>query len=147
MKFLLTPELGRLAKWLRALGHDADIFKGKVPDLLAKATFEKRTVLTRWRALEGHRGTPVLSLKSDRVEGQLKELKRLRKVGLSEKSLFSRCLICNIWVKPIAKENVKTRVPPFVFKTQKDFSYCPSCGRVYWAATHWDRARHFLKDL
>lgn len=145
MTFLLTSELGKLARWLRAVGYDAAIFEGKAPDLLAKATFEKRTIVTRWRLLRGHRGTPVAWVKSDLLKEQLKELKRICKIGGFQKKLFTRCLICNVPVKPVAKEKVKRKVPPYVFQTQKDFSYCSVCKRIYWAATHWNRASAFLK--
>lgn len=147
MKFLLTPELGRLAKWLRAIGHDAALFEGTLPDLLAKATVEKRTVLSRQKALQGHKGTSVIWIQNDLLPKQLSELIKACPIRSLQKGLFTRCLLCNVPVEAIAKEEVKDKVPPYVFQTQKDFSYCPSCQRIYWAATHWQRARNFLQRL
>ena len=147
MKFLLTPELGRLARWLRATGYDAAVFEGETPDLLARATFEKRILLTRRTGLRHHRGTPVVTLLSDHIREQLKEVSRSCRLRSLQKHLFTRCLLCNVPVEPIAKEKIKRRTPPYVFKTQKDFSHCPKCGRVYWAATHWERASNFLAVL
>lgn len=147
MKFLLTPELGRLARWLRVIGYDADLFKGRIPDLLARATGENRTILTRLTSLRGHQGTPVLSIRSDQLQGQLKEIQKLRGMRWRPKNLFSRCLLCNKPVKGIRKVKVKGKVPPYVFKTQTHFSVCPECKRIYWAATHWARASKFLKEI
>lgn len=147
MKFLLTPELGRLAKWLRAMGHDAALFKGRTPDLLAKATAEGRTILTRLTSLQGHKGTPVVSIQSDQLQKQLKELKKLRGIQWPSKNLFSRCIVCNVPVEAVAKERAKGKVPPHVFQTQDNFSYCPQCRRIYWNATHWERASNFLRTI
>ena len=147
MKFLLTPELGRLAKWLRAVGYDAEVFRGRIPDLLAEATTEGRIILTRHLALRGHRGTPVRLIRNDRFDAQLTELRRSCGVHVSTKQFFLRCLLCNVPVKRIATEKVEGKVPPYVFKTQRDFSQRPSCKRLYWAATHWERASKILKTL
>jgi len=147
VKFLLTPELGRLARWLRAVGYDAEVLRGRIPDLLAKATEDGRIILTRHLALRDHRGTPIRLVRSDRFDAQLKELRRSCGIRVSTKQLFLRCLLCNVPVKRIAKEKVKGKVPPYVFKTQNDFSQCPSCQRLYWAATHWEHASQILKML
>ena len=146
MKFLLTPELGRLAKWLRAIGYDAMSVEGKVkiPQLLALATSEDRMVLTRLKRLKGHKGTPVIYISCDRIKEQVEEVKRSAGVQPTVRHLFKRCLLCNIDVKPISKEKIKQQVPPYVFETQNSFSICPSCRRIYWAATHYDRAREFV---
>jgi len=147
MKFLLTPELGKLAKWLRAIGYDAEISGGAIPDLLAKATAENRTVLTRLVRLRHHRGTPVVWIRSDQLKTQLQEIKTSCGIRLVQKKLFSRCVLCNAPVEEIAKEKVKGKVPPYVFKTMDRFSLCPRCRRIYWAATHWERASDFLRAL
>ena len=146
MKFLCTPELGRLAKWLRAIGYDAMSVEGKVnvPELLALATSEKRTVLTRLKRLKGHKGTPAIYITSDRVKEQVEEVKRSVGIQPTTKHFFKRCLLCNVEVSPIAKGRVEKRVPSYIFETQKSFSTCPSCRRIYWAATHYDRAKEFV---
>jgi uncharacterized protein with PIN domain len=39
----------------------------------------------------------------------------------------------------IGKNNVRDRVPPYVYATQELFHDCPSCGRLYWKGTHRDK--------
>jgi uncharacterized protein with PIN domain len=29
------------------------------------------------------------------------------------------------------------RVPPYVYRTQKQYMECPDCHRIYWRGTHW----------
>ena len=145
MKFLCSQELGRLAKWLRVVGYDAASVTETlgIPQLLALATVEGRTILTRLKRLRGHQGTPVVYIASDRLKDQMKEIRQLG-IRLSGQKLFTRCIVCNIPVTPISKEKVRQKVPPYVFETQGGFSRCPSCKRVYWPATHYGRAKHFV---
>ena len=44
-------------------------------------------------------------------------------------------------------EEVKDRVPPDVFKTQKEYVECPSCHRIYWKGTHWQAMNEKLARL
>ena len=45
------------------------------------------------------------------------------------------------------KEEVRGLVPPYVYRTQDKYMMCPSCGRVYWRGTHWERMRRELEDI
>ncbi|MEK7805847.1 MAG: Mut7-C RNAse domain-containing protein, partial [Planctomycetota bacterium] len=50
--------------------------------------------------------------------------------------IFTRCLVCNGLLEPVAKEKIKDKVPPYVYSTQDEFDICPQCGRIYWSGTH-----------
>ena len=39
------------------------------------------------------------------------------------------------------------RVPPFVYAAHERFALCDGCGRVYWGATHLERATRALTAL
>jgi uncharacterized protein with PIN domain len=56
-----------------------------------------------------------------------------------------RCSLCNEELQPVGKDQVRDRVPPYVFATQSSFACCPRCGRLYWPATHVERMREELK--
>lgn len=60
---------------------------------------------------------------------------------------FTRCLECNDTLIPRNKEEVKELVPPYVFLTQTQYMQCPSCLRVYWRGTHWQRMKKDLEKL
>jgi len=44
----------------------------------------------------------------------------------------------------VAKDEVRDRVPEYVWQTQREFRHCPECHRLYWGATHLD---HVLAEL
>ncbi len=44
---------------------------------------------------------------------------------------------CNQPLVERDKQQLKERVPPYVFKTQDQYMECPACCRIYWRGTHW----------
>ena len=144
MKLLADSMLGRLAKWLRLLGYDTAYFRA-LPDesLLALARAEGRLVLTRDRRLVRRRGLRALYIQSDALPEQVRQVVRdlrLRGVGRAP-----RCPMCNRELMQVAKRAIRERVPPYVYRTQSEFSRCPQCERIYWAGTHWERIRAHLR--
>lgn len=148
MKFILTKELGRLARWLRLLGFDTEYFDSDdMAHLFVTAFNEKRTIVTKIRKLSDTKSLKVIYVKSDLLKEQFIELKKKIKARVNAKGLFTRCADCNKKVFEIAKSSARDFVPEYVFKTQKKFFQCPSCAKVFWKATHWDRAKEFLDEI
>jgi len=145
MKFLVTEDCGRLARWLRLLGFDAVwIRDAPVTECYRRAYNERRVIVTRNRRLRASDLFHVVHLTSATLEEQLRQLVNDLKLALDDERLFTRCDRCNVPVKPIEKTAVKDRIPPYVFEHQAQFYTCPSCQRIYWAATHWDRVKQLL---
>ncbi len=145
MRFILTKELGRLARWLRLLGFDAAYFDSDDIKALFVAAFnEKRIVVTKRRKISGTKSLKVIYLKSDTLREQFNELRR--KIKFKTKTLFTRCADCNKRVFEVKKTSIRGLVPPYVFKTQKNFFQCPACAKIFWKATHWNRAKEFLNE-
>lgn len=146
MKFLVTEESGRLARWLRLMGYDVAL-AGRLPlsQLYRQAYNEGRIVLTRNHRVKAGSLIQVVYVESGLLEAQLRQL--IRELGLSVEEMFTRCDRCNISVEPVEKTQVKDRVPPYVYHTQEEFHQCPSCRRIYWAATHWERARRLFERV
>ena len=148
MKFILTKELGRLAKWLRILGYDAQYFiEDNRSKLIITALRENRIILTRNRRIAKPRGICLLSIKDDSVKRQIKQVIKDLKLKLEEDTMFSRCTICNEPLEFIEREKVKTKVPEYVFKTQDRFFCCMSCQRIYWQGTHWGNVSKILEEI
>ncbi|MCM8757470.1 MAG: Mut7-C RNAse domain-containing protein [Candidatus Omnitrophica bacterium] len=146
IKFILTKELGRLAKWLRILGFDTIYFKEENKGLLLLTSLrEERIILTRNQRLAKIRGPRIINIKSDNLKGQLREVLELFKID--EEKMFSRCVICNLELDHIEKEKVKGKVPEYVFQTQNNFYTCKSCGRTYWQGTHWGNVTKILEEI
>ena len=138
--------LGRLARWLRILGHDAVYFhKVEDADLVELAAREHRVLLTRdTRLVQRRAARSALLIRSHLLEDQLREMLSWKGEALLAPGLCRRCLICNTPTVPVEKSSVRSRVPAYVFKTQSRFLRCPSCGRIYWKATH---VRDMLRRL
>lgn len=141
--------LGRLAKYLRMLGFDTK-YEKEIEDkeLLRDAKDEGRVIVTRDTHLikrKDARNICILLTKND-VKNQLIELNNAIPV-FSKAAPFTRCSVCNTLLVPITKEQAGKKVPPYVFKTQNQFSYCPACDKVYWPATHIAKLTAFFKEI
>lgn len=130
--------LGKLARWLRVLGCDVEYFPfiGDA-ELVARATRTGRLILTRDTLLvrrRGARGNHFL-VSGDHFRDQLRQV--VERFAIDPAGRFlTRCLECNDLLAEIGKDNVRDRVPPYVYATQEVFRSCPLCGRLYWQGTH-----------
>lgn len=148
MKFILSKELGRLAKWLRILGLDADYFRGNNPSsLIIQALREERIILMRNQRLPQARGVKIVFIRNERIKEQLAEALKTLEIKPDPKGMFTRCIVCNEKLVDIKKEQVKDKVPEYVFKTQQVFITCPKCKRIYWQGTHWGNVRRCLEEI
>ena len=152
MKFIVDANVGKLARWLRLLGHDAVFFEGKDDgEMVAAALADERVILTRdthlmeWGVIRSGRVKAVL-IQEDDPAAQIRQVVRDLNLG-SQPRPFTICLECNSLLLEIAKADVKERVPPYVFKTQEQFMECPKCHRVYWRGTHWQAMLEKLARL
>jgi uncharacterized protein with PIN domain len=145
--FAADVMLGRLARWLRIIGHDVAYGSHlHGTGLVAVARGEGRFILTRDTQLVRDPNLPPhLFLRSDRFRDQLREVAAA--VPLARDASFTRCVECNAALGEVARDAVEGRVPPYVFATQARFWACPACRRVYWPATHHAHMRAELAAL
>lgn len=148
MKFLMTKELGRLTKWLRILGFDAEYFtQTKTSSLIIQALREERIIISRNHRIPCDKGIKIILLKNEKLKEQVSELLRELKITPQAERMFSRCILCNEELRKIEKEKVKDKVPEYVFQTQEKFITCPRCRRIYWQGTHWGNVRETLEKI
>jgi len=148
MKFLLTRELGRLSKWLRILGFDTLYTKQmNLSSIFIQALKEDRIILTRNHRICGWHGQPVVKIEAEELRAQIKEIIQKLNINIDPKRMFTRCLICNLGLVAVSKEELKDRVPEYVFLTQDKFVTCPGCGRVFWQGTHWGNVNKILEEI
>ncbi len=144
VRFAADRMLGRLARWLRILGHDVAYgshLGGRT--LVRCARQEGRVILTRDTRLRRDRQLPPhVFVTSDHFREQLRQVAAA--VPLGGAPLLRRCLDCNRPLDEVPRERVAGRVPPFVQQRNERFLGCGGCGRLYWPATH--RA-HMLREL
>jgi uncharacterized protein with PIN domain len=147
-RFVLDSHLGRLATYLRMLGFHA-LYRNDYQDAeLARIEHtDKRILLTRDRALLMRRAI-------DRgyfVRGtnpRLQLLEVVRRFDLAGSATpFARCLNCNGLLQPVDKESIEHRLAPRTKTHFQEFQICPSCNRIYWKGSHYQRMVRFLDWL
>ncbi|HSP09243.1 MAG TPA: DUF5615 family PIN-like protein [Candidatus Dormibacteraeota bacterium] len=150
-RFLADCNVGRLARWLRALGYDAS-YHARIEDveLVREAAAEHRVLLTRDRDLTRRRAVQTgavraILIRDDDVTAQLRQV--FTEAGLEVGAALTRCIECNAELEERAPATVADRVPTFVRRTQTRYSECPRCFRIYWAGTHWQHMREVLAAL
>jgi len=143
---------GKLVKLLRLIGYDTLFFTGENDTLLVKkALGEDRIILTRdtyiirRRLVTGGR-VKALLIQSDDVDEQIEQVTRELKLD-SDSQPFTICLECNQPLFKRTREEVKDRVPPYVWQTQNKYVECPQCRRIYWKGTHWAAMKKRLTRL
>ena len=150
-RFIVDTNAGKLARWLRIMGYDT-LFINDIDDegLIAIGLKEKRVLLTkdtqimRRRVVTSGRLKALLIIDDD-SKAQLHYV--VEAMRLNQKRQFTICLECNEPLVSRIKEEVRELVPPYVFRTQSRFVECPSCHRIYWRGTHWQRMKQELEML
>ncbi|MFH0838685.1 MAG: Mut7-C RNAse domain-containing protein [Candidatus Omnitrophota bacterium] len=148
MKFIVTHEVGKLAKWLRILGFDT-VYQKKDDkrELVLKSLREDRIVVSRNQTLARYTGIRLVHISSDVLKEQLAQLKDELGIFISEERMFTRCVLCNDVLHPITKEEVKGKVPVFVYDDNESFVECPTCKKIYWRGTHWGNVKEATRKL
>ena len=151
VRFIADANVGRLAKWLRAMGYDTVYARyGDDRALVRRALREGRAIVTKDRKLLERRvvtdGTvKVAAITADHLREQLREFGRV--APLKGHRQFTRCMECNVPLDSVERETVHELVPAYVYRTQTTFSRCPICERVYWPGTHWRNMRNVLQEV
>lgn len=142
-RFLCDRMLERLARLLRAAGHDAVLAADCVPDrdLVATAVAEDRLLVTRDQGIVEHRRAQgrVALLQAVRPLAQAAELSAVVRVDWLHRP-FSRCLLCNV---PLLPDN-GAGAPP---GASGPYRRCPCCRRLFWEGGHVARMRGTLERL
>ncbi len=152
IRFIVDHNVGKLAKWLRMMGYDSLFFNGNDDShMVAQALAEGRVILTRdteimkRRVINNGRLKAVL-IESEDPERQIQQL--INTLNLSGQFRpFTICLECNECLVERSPEEVKDRVPPYVYKTHSQYMDCPACRRIYWRGTHWEAMMRKLQQL
>ncbi|MCR4439045.1 MAG: Mut7-C RNAse domain-containing protein [candidate division KSB1 bacterium] len=145
MKFAVDVMLGKLAKWLRIIGYDTEYGTAWTDaELRAKATRERRMVLTRDRALAESLGPNAgLFIESQNPREQFRQV--VETLGLdTEQRLFTICTLCNREVEPVDPREVEHELAEYVRQQQRSFWRCPACGRLYWEGSHIVNAKGWI---
>ncbi|MBP2300830.1 DUF5615 family PIN-like protein [Azospirillum picis] len=152
MDWLCDEMLARLARLLRAAGHDTALATPGMPDkaLLACARTQGRILLTRDRRLAEAAASQGCLLRGQSVAEQASSLAAVFPVDWLH-APFTRCLIDNTPLRPAPPERMG-EIPPGVRDLPNPFTAspvngCPCCGRLYWPGSHVRRLTASLRRL
>jgi len=152
IRFIVDHNVGKLAKWLRMMGYNSLFFDGDDDSqMVRQALAEGRIILTRDSEIMKRRVINNGRLKAVLIESEEPE-RQMRQIMTAldlKKNLrpFTLCLECNHPLVERSREEVKDRVPPYVYKTQTQYMECPACRRIYWRGTHWEAMTRKLEKL
>ncbi len=152
MKFIVDNNVGKLAKWLRMMGYDALFFDGEDDWLMLRtALAEDRVILTRdtqimRTGVVTNGRIKAILIQSDEPEQQIRQVVQTLNLDCHS-GLFTVCLECNKSLVPRNQQQVRERVPPYVFQTQSQYMECPACHRIYWRGTHWQAMNRKVEQL
>jgi len=144
-RFVVDAHLGKLARHLRLAGFDS-LWRNDYGDaeIAAIAVAERRIVLSRdlgllkRRAIE--RGYFVRAIDAEAQLGEV--IGALQLEGILRP--FTRCRECNVELNEVDKSQVLEQLPSKVREHYQRFRRCPSCARLYWEGTHYDRLKGML---
>lgn len=150
MKLICDHMLGSLAKWLRIFGFDTLYPDATTTDdsILQIAKEESRLLISRDKQLiqRGKKAQlPILEIQTTKLAEQVTQV--LSHIPVDEKTILSRCTLCNTPLQSIEKKGLESRVPEKVFKTRDEFWYCPICEKYYWMGTHYENMSEKIKIL
>ncbi len=150
MKFLADGMLGKLARWLRILGHDV-IYSTELSDseLLEFAKNENRVLLTKdlelyKRAVTKGIGAFFVGGKSE--SERLAEVARRYSLTLEADMEKSHCPLCNTKLKATPKEQLSGELQKNTFTYYDKFWKCPNCGQIYWQGAHWKQINNTINE-
>lgn len=151
MRLVCDEMLGRLARWLRLLGHDVHYVQHVEDEaLLRGALAEDRLLLTRDAGLVA-RAPPgkALFVQALDPEQQLREVAKALGLSPDPSLLLNRCSLCNTPLEAASRAEAEASggVPPAVLASHDTYWRCPGCGKLYWRGTHVERIEATLRAL
>jgi len=147
-RFILDPQLGKLAKKLRMLGFDT-LYKNNYKDkqIIKISREAHRIILTRDKALLKNRSvTHGYWVRNTDTEKQLPEI--IRRFDLKDQiKPFTRCIECNGIMKPVDKKEIIDQLLPKTKKYYNEFYRCSKCNKIFWKGSHFQRMKKNIDIL
>jgi hypothetical protein len=148
LQFMVDVNIYKLAHLMRMAGIDSSAVPSKSCRLIARAASdEKRIILSRNKDLLKYNevifGRLIRSQNSFKQFAEVVELYSLT----PHFHPFSRCMLCNVVLEQVVKEDIIHRLEPLTKKHYTVFKECPSCNRLFWQGSHYDQMVKKLKTL
>jgi hypothetical protein len=145
MKFICDAMLGKLAKYLRILGLDAEYTTDRKVLQYCKELQDPPYFLTR--TIKKMSYERIVFIKSDKVREQLQEIREIIRPFIDPGKIMNRCIECNVELVNVEKNDIEQKVPEFVFHQYVQFRECPQCGKVYWEGSHTTGMAQLVREI
>jgi uncharacterized protein with PIN domain len=150
VKFLADSMLGKLARWLRMLGHDVT-YNVTLNDseLLQLAKKEKRVLLTKDLELYKRavsRGVDTFYVEGATESQRLAEIAKRYSLALVIDMDKANCPVCNAKLEQTPKAKLTSELEKNTFTYYDKFWKCPNCGQIYWQGAHWKQISNTLNE-
>jgi uncharacterized protein with PIN domain len=147
IRFTAEMTLGKLSKWLRILGFDTVYAANVTGEKLIDAA-RGRILLTRTKRVRNIKiAKEHIFITSNHPFEQIREV--VSALGISKEDIrpFSRCIQCNASIRLVEKNDVRGKVPDYIWETRDMFHMCDHCRKIYWSGSHVRRSREFIDRL
>eukprot|EP00455_Lapot_gusevi_P044016 TRINITY_DN5441_c0_g1_i3.p1 TRINITY_DN5441_c0_g1~~TRINITY_DN5441_c0_g1_i3.p1 ORF type:complete len:643 (-),score=137.99 TRINITY_DN5441_c0_g1_i3:29-1885(-) len=141
-RLLLDVDLGRVARYLRAIGVDAALSPSSSPDdLFEAARQQNRILVTRSKTLVHRKNIPPhLMLRSQDFDDNFTQVVSAFGFKVDAMKVYSRCVECNGTFRkvPVSEYPNLSSVPEKIRNgfgadgNPLEFFACLNCGHVYW---------------
>lgn len=150
MNFIVDAMLGKLARWLRIMGHNVK-YAAKTNDaeLIDISEKEKRILLTRDFALYKHglaKNVETFYVEGNNEVERLSGLAKRFNIALNVNLKKSRCPLCNAKLKSVPKTTIENELRKNTLLHYDTFWKCPTCHQIYWQGSHWAKIFLALQD-
>ena len=152
MRFVVDGMLGKLARWLRMLGHEVDYDPGLNDSSLLDLTARNgAALLTRDEELHNRaeaRHVRAMLVTGDSEEQKLADVAREYGVPLVVDMSLTRCPKCGASLSYAERTEVAPNVSASSLRLYSEFWKCTSvnCSKVYWRGSHWKKIDLMLAD-
>lgn len=149
-RFVCDANLGGLARWLRAAGYEAGFAAGIDDGRLVEDAQQRGAILlTGDVGILERRLVRTGTVRAVWVPSSLGRFEQLamvvREVGLTLRQ--PRCMACGGELRPVAKDEVRERIPPRTARWKDVYFVCAACGKLFWQGTHWERIAPRLRTV
>jgi len=147
LRFCADVHLGKLARLMRMLGFNT-VYKNNFSkeELYNNSLNENRILLSKSAYFSRFIDINFYQIKSADPLQQLKDI--IHYFNLRDSfNAFIRCLYCNEIVEKKEKEEVEKELLPNTKKDFSEFWKCPSCQKIYWKGSHYERMMKMIREL
>ena len=144
IRFCTDAHLGKLARLLRMFGFDTAYQNNfSKEELYIISKNEDRWLLSKSPYFTKFPEINFNQVKSADKYEQLKEvIENFHLVGSFNP--FIRCLYCNEILEKKEKSEVEKFLLPETKKSFSEFWKCPSCEKIYWEGSHYERMKKLI---